>query len=88
MPDQVVEEQLKAILSLLNDLRVILVKRTSQSLKRNVLDDAARMLHLENLDQPLEVAVSPIHHFFVFWIVFQKSFDCVLSKFSTIELKA
>ena len=81
MLNQVIQEYLETILSLHNDFGVIFIECTSQCLLRNIFDNAPRILNLKHLYQPLKIAVSPIDHFFIFRVIFQKSLDTVLSEF-------
>ena len=81
MLNQIVQEYLETILSLHDDIRVILIECTSQCLLRYIFDNAPRMLDLKDLYQPLKIAVSPIDQFFIFRVIFQKSLDTVLAEF-------
>lgn len=61
--DQVIQESLKAVDTLLQSLRLSIVVLAPQSLGRDVRDDAPRFLHLQYFDEPLEVRVSPVNLF-------------------------
>ena len=61
MLHEVVEESLKAFRPLMYDLRSIIILLGRQYLLRDVDDNGSWVMHLKDLDQPLEVVVATVH---------------------------
>jgi len=69
--DQVVEEALNALDSLVDELGVVLVVLGPHHLLGYRREDAGRVVDLDCLNEPLEVVVPPVHLDCIVWVVLE-----------------
>ena len=75
---QISQKSLEAPLALLDNLMAVIILVTAEHLLWDVDHDATRVVHLQNLDQPFEVIVSPVY--LLLGLVRQRSPNHVLAE--------